>query len=140
MNPASTNTVLSPFRVERNSTATPAAGIGVAIDFAVETTAGNTEMGMRLAAEPTTLTATSEDFAFNLYLMSSGAAPTKALGVTDAGDVDVVNDIRWDTDTTTVISFADNFINLQPEGYSTLSAFHDGTTSQVQIDAKAASN
>jgi hypothetical protein len=71
---AATNTVTQVMRLDSQSSGTPAAGIGVGLEFAVETAAGNTEVGATLDAVTTDVTSTSEDFDLLVKLMIAGAA------------------------------------------------------------------
>lgn len=71
---SSTNTVLSAARLRRDSSGTPATGIGVGLDFAVETAADNVEVGASIQAVTTDVTSTSEDFDLVIKTMAAGAA------------------------------------------------------------------
>jgi hypothetical protein len=71
---ATTNAVTQVFQLNSQSSGTPANGIGVGMEFAVETTAGNTEVGATIDAVVTDVTATSEDFDLVVKLMAAGAA------------------------------------------------------------------
>lgn len=86
---AATNTVTNILRVDSQSSGTPAAGIGVGIQMAAETAAGNTEVGVVLEAVTTDVTAGSEDFDFVVKNMAAGAAATETLRVTSVGDTKV---------------------------------------------------
>lgn len=83
---ASTNTVLTPFALTRESTGTPANGIGVGISFDVETTVANVERLGIIEISASDVTAASEDGQFSLKLMKAGAAATEVLGITSNGD------------------------------------------------------
>jgi hypothetical protein len=71
---AATNTVTQALRLDSQSSGTPAVGIGVGLEFAVETAAANTEVGATLEAVTTDVTSTSEDFDLLVKLMIAGAA------------------------------------------------------------------
>lgn len=71
---SATNTIIDVARVEGRSTGTPAAGIGAALLFAAETSAGNYEVGARIEAVTTDVTAASEDFDLVIKSMAAGAA------------------------------------------------------------------
>jgi fibronectin-binding autotransporter adhesin len=71
---AATNTVTQAIRLDSQSSGTPAAGIGVGMEFAAETSAGNTEVGATIEAITTDVTSTSEDFDLVIKLMIAGAA------------------------------------------------------------------
>jgi len=70
---AATNTVTQVLRLDSQSSGTPANGIGVGLEFAAETSAGNTEVGATIEAVTTDVTATSEDFDLVVKLMAAGA-------------------------------------------------------------------
>ena len=74
---AGTNTAPTLLRLQRTSSGTPANGIGAGIDFEVETSAGNNEVGVAVRAVATDVTAASEDFDLVFYLMVAGAAVTE---------------------------------------------------------------
>jgi len=82
---AATNTVTTVATLRSTSTGTPAAGIGVAIDFAAETAAGNNEIGARISAVTTDVTSTSEDFDLVVSTMAAGAAVAERGRVTSKG-------------------------------------------------------
>ena len=90
---ATTNTVLDVLRLDRQSSGTPATGIGVGMEFAAETSAGNTEVGAIIEAKTTDVTATSEDFDLIFYTMQNGGTPagtaTESMRLTSAGDLQV---------------------------------------------------
>lgn len=78
---AATNTVIDVARLESRSTGTPAAGIGSGLLFSVETAASNLEIGARIEAITTDVTATSEDFDLAFKVMAGGAAATEVMRV-----------------------------------------------------------
>lgn len=82
---AATNTVTTVATLRSTSTGTPAAGIGVALDFAAETAAGNNEIGGRISAVTTDVTSTSEDFDLVFSAMAAGAAVTECGRITSKG-------------------------------------------------------
>jgi hypothetical protein len=71
---AATNTVTYVERLTSTSSGTPANGIGVGIEFEVETAAGNNEVGATIEAVTTDVTSTSEDFDIVFKAMAAGAA------------------------------------------------------------------
>jgi hypothetical protein len=71
---AATNTVTQIGRFTSTSSGTPAAGIGVGVEFEVETAAGNNEVGATIEAVTTDVTSTSEDFDLVFKTMDAGAA------------------------------------------------------------------
>lgn len=84
---SSTSTVEKVFIVNRQSSGTPAAGIGASIEMAVETASGNTETGVILEAVTTDVTAASEDFDFVVKTMTNGAAASEKLRVTASSNL-----------------------------------------------------
>lgn len=88
---ATTNSVTNILRIDSQSSGTPAAGIGVGIEMAAETAAGNTEIGVVLEALTTDVTSTSEDFDLVVKNMNNGAAAAETLRVTSKGNVQVPN-------------------------------------------------
>lgn len=84
---AGTNTVLDVLRIDRQSSGTPAAGIGVGMEFAVETAAGNTEVGATIDAVTTDVTAASEDFDLVFKTMAAGAAAAERVRIASLGQI-----------------------------------------------------
>jgi len=134
------NTVLDVLRVDRQSSGTPAVGIGVGIEFAVETAAGNTEIGATIEAITTDVTAASEDFDLVFKTMAAGAAASEAMRIKSTNIVDVVSlAIAGTTVTSTAAE-----LNIL-DGVTATAAelnFVDGVTSaiQTQLNAKQASD
>jgi len=86
---SATNTVIDVMRVDARSSGTAAAGIGAGLLFGVRTSAGNTEVGARIEAITTDVTAGSEDFDISFKVMAAGAAATEAMRIRSTGVVDV---------------------------------------------------
>jgi hypothetical protein len=84
---ATTNAVTQVLRVDSQSSGTPATGIGVGIEFATETAAGNTEIGATIEAITTDVTSTSEDFDLSFKTMAAGAAAAERMRVTSTGNL-----------------------------------------------------
>lgn len=82
---ALTNTVDPTFQIQHNTTGTAAAGIGTSMDFKQETAAANDEIGARIAAVTTDVTATSEDFKLDFMTMAGGAAAATSLSIGSTG-------------------------------------------------------
>jgi hypothetical protein len=59
---------------------TPAAGVGVGMEFATSTGASNAEVGASIHAIATDVTAASEDFDLVFYLMAAGTAISENIG------------------------------------------------------------
>jgi len=70
---STTNTAPPVLALRRTSSGTPANGIGAALDFEVETAAGNIEVVASLRAVTTDVTAASEYCDLVMYLMKNGA-------------------------------------------------------------------
>ena len=87
---AGTTTVLYPAVLDRQSSGTPAAGIGSGLAFDVETAAGNTERGATIEAVTTDVTSTSEDFDLVFKTMAAGAAAAEAARFLSTGGIKVV--------------------------------------------------
>lgn len=68
-----TSTVEPVARFAFESTGTPANGIGVSVEFEVETSVSNNEIGAIIEAVVTDVTSTSEDFDLILKTMAAGA-------------------------------------------------------------------
>lgn len=81
-----TNTVNNVLRINHRTVNTPAAGIGVGIDFETQTTAGgNYEIGSTIESISTDVTVGSEDFDLVFKTMSAGAAAVEKFRVTSDG-------------------------------------------------------
>jgi len=68
------NGVTRVFRLTHTTTGTPAVGIGVGVEFNVETSASNFEIGAAIEASATFVTAAAENFDLVAKLMTGGAA------------------------------------------------------------------
>lgn len=86
---AATNTIIDVARLEARSSGTPANGIGVGLLFAAETTANNFEIGARIEAVTTDVTAASEDFDLVFKTMAAGAAAAERMRIGSTGLVNV---------------------------------------------------
>jgi hypothetical protein len=82
---ATTNAVTQILRIDSQSSGTPANGIGVGMEFATETAAGNTEIGATIEAIATDVTSTSEDFDLSFKTMTAGAAASEKARLTSTG-------------------------------------------------------
>ena len=74
---ASTSSIISAGRFTRTTTGTPAVGIGTAIDFQTETSAGTNKLGGAVYTTATSLTPGSENFDMGLAVMQQGVASTE---------------------------------------------------------------
>lgn len=77
--------VTSVLRLDHQASASPSSGIGVGAEFAVETAAGNTEVGATIEAIATSVTSTSENFDLSFKTMTSGAAASEKVRMTSTG-------------------------------------------------------
>lgn len=82
---ATTNTVEPLLALNRQSSGTPANGIGASLVFDVETAAGNTERGATIEAVTTDVTAASEDFDLVFKTMAAGAGSSERARVGSDG-------------------------------------------------------
>jgi hypothetical protein len=80
-----TNTVQQAFRLSHITSGTPAAGIGVGMEFEVETAVGNNEIGGTLEVLTTDVTGASEDFDFVFKNMAGGAAASETFRIASTG-------------------------------------------------------
>src|SRR5690606_17122661 len=76
---SSTNTVVYATRLTTVSINSPAAGLGVGIEFEVETSGGNNEVGATIEAVVTDVTSTSEDFDLVFKTMGAGAPASEKM-------------------------------------------------------------
>jgi hypothetical protein len=82
---ASNTSVTYVTRLTHTTSGSPTAGIGVGMEFEVETTAGNNEIGATIEAVTTDVTGASEDFALVFKTMVAGAAATEIARLTSTG-------------------------------------------------------
>ena len=86
-----TTTVLYPLELKRTSSATPAAGIGVGVNFITETAGGNNETGSVIESLTTDVGSGSEDFDMVFKNMKAGAAAAEVLRMKSTGKVAFAN-------------------------------------------------
>jgi len=84
---SSTNTVLNILGLTRQSSGTPAVGIGVGMDFVVETSANNNEIGATIEAITTNVGSTTEAFDFTFNLMAGGATAAEKMRIASTGAI-----------------------------------------------------
>lgn len=82
---ASNSAVTYLQRLTHTTSGSPAAGIGVGLEFEVETSASNNEVGATIETVTTDVTGGSEDFDLVFKLMTSGAAADEKLRLTSLG-------------------------------------------------------
>ena len=76
-------------RLTHTTSGTPAAGIGTGLEFEVETSAGNNEVGAAVDAVTTAVGAGAEAFDLVFRLMTAGAVPTEAARIKAGGGLTV---------------------------------------------------
>lgn len=86
---ANTNAVLYDARFTVTSSGTPANGIGAGVEFEVETSSSNNEIGATIEAVTTDVTSTSEDFDLVFKTMTAGAAAAERVRITSDGRVGI---------------------------------------------------
>jgi hypothetical protein len=82
---AATSSVEPVARLSHATSGTPAAGIGAALEFEVETAGGNMEVGARIDAVTTDVNSATEDFDLVVRLMAAGAAVAEKLRILSTG-------------------------------------------------------
>lgn len=82
---ATTNAVTYVQRLTSTSSGTPANGIGVGIEFEVETSSANNEIGATIEAVTTDVTSTSEDFDLVFNTMAAGSTAAERFRLSDSG-------------------------------------------------------
>jgi len=129
---SSTNTVLNILGLTRQSSGTPAAGIGVGMDFVVETSASNNEIGATIEAITTDVSSTSEDFDFVFKLMAGGATAAEKMKIASTGA------ITFNQEYTFPVADGNTNEFLQTDGAGNLSFAGGGTpggaNTQVQFN------
>tara|TARA_R100001082_G_scaffold109446_3_gene86663 strand:+ start:2142 stop:3575 length:1434 start_codon:yes stop_codon:yes gene_type:complete len=73
---STTNAVVLPFKISEVTSGTPAVGLGVGMQYEVETSAGNNEIGAITDAQVTNVSSGSETFKWNLSVMNGGSLVT----------------------------------------------------------------
>ncbi len=86
---ATASGVTNVLKVSHTTSGTPAAGIGVGMEFEAETAAENNEIGAVIEVLTTDVTAASEDFDLVIKLMTAGAAAAEVARFTSAGALNV---------------------------------------------------
>ena len=84
---ATTNTVLNILGLTRQSSNNPAVGIGVGMDFVVETSTNNNEIGATIQAITTNVGSGTEAFDFTFNLMAGGATAAEKLKIASTGAI-----------------------------------------------------
>jgi len=81
-----TNAVVFPFKLSQITSGTPANGLGVGMQFEVETSAGNNEIGATMEVVTTDVSSGSEDFKIVFKAMAAGSAAAEMLSL-DANNI-----------------------------------------------------
>lgn len=97
-----TNTVLSATRITHETSGTPAAGIGVGLEFEQETAVANNEVIATIEAVATDVTGASEEGSLSLKVMVAGAAATEALKVDSSVAAGETRLLLYDVDNATM--------------------------------------
>lgn len=98
---AVTNTSSAAAKVQHTTSGTPANGIGVGIEFEVETSVSNNEVGAIVETVATDVTGASEDFDLVVKLMAGGSAAAEVARFTSDGDLQLTGDtVRLPTERT----------------------------------------
>ena len=84
---SSTSTVLPLLGLTRTSSGTPAAGIGVGMEFVVETTSNNNEIGATINAVATEVGSGGENFDLVFNTMTAGATANEKLRISSTGSI-----------------------------------------------------
>lgn len=140
---ATTNAVTTALTVESQSSGTPAAGIGVGMDFAVETAASNVEIGAQVEAVTTDVSSASEDVDLVVNLMAGGAAAAEKFRIASTGAVTAQGNIE--TVGGTVTTTGNTNLTLNPAGTGTVELgaatnISSGTLTVTSGDITSASN
>jgi len=137
---ANNNTVTEVFRATHTTSGVPGAGIGTAIGFEAETSAGNNELGATLSAVTTDVSSGAENFQLAISLMNSGAAVTevarftqdKKLGIGTTTPGTAIEAVVDDANTSSIISagrFTHTTSGTPAVGIGTAIDFQTETTS-----------
>jgi hypothetical protein len=81
--------VVQVLRLDHQALVTPSTGIGVGMEFATETAAGNTEVGATIEAISTDVTPASEDFDLVFKTMSAGATAAERMRIDSLGNLGI---------------------------------------------------
>jgi len=89
---------------KNTTTAAPLVGFGMGLDFSVETSASNYEVGVQLQAVTTDVSGGSEDFDFVINLMTAGATAAEIARFQSDGKLDLVTGAEYQIAGTDVLS------------------------------------
>jgi hypothetical protein len=87
---SATNTPATAATLSHETSAVPAVGIGVRLDFECETSTSNTNIGARISAVSTNIGSGTEAFDLEILLQSGGALPTMVAKFLSNGNFSIV--------------------------------------------------
>lgn len=128
---ALTNTVHPLVTFTHTTSDTPAAGIGLSLDWYQETAAANTELGARIAVVTSDVTAASEDFGINWMLMAAGVAPATKMSLGSTGVLTLVNGATLDNATNGTLTITEPAIAIAGTLATTGAVDFGGTITQA---------
>jgi hypothetical protein len=100
---ATNNAVTVLQRLTHTTSGTPGVGIGAGMEFMVETSAGNNEIGARIDAVTTNVSSGTEAFDIVFRTMTGGAAVTESLRIKDDGKLQIQSIAQDDAETKIVV-------------------------------------
>ena len=104
---AATNTPVTAATLSHETSGSPAAGIGVRLDFQCETSTSNTNIGARLSAVSTNVGSGTEAFDLQVLLQSAGALPTIVAKFVSDGNFGIVGNTLNVPNTRTITTSTD---------------------------------
>lgn len=128
---ALTNAVTYPVTLTHETSGTPAANIGVGLEFEQETSAGNNEAVMSLDAVIDDVTSTNEDASFSVKLMAAGAAKAEKFAVESTGVVTLVNGETLDNTVDGSVTLTGDFYVNGTQEYKTCTIADGDATPDV---------
>ena len=135
---AATNTVTSVVKLTHTTSATPAIGIGVGMQFETESSVANNEIGSTLDSVTTNVGLGTEDFDFVFNLMAGGAAVAERMRISSGSNLTITSA----TGVTPRITAAgaDTDINLELEVKGTGTVQIVGSSGDGTLDVTSANN
>lgn len=88
-NDTNNSSVVYPIKLDHRTTGTPAVGIGVGIEFQVETSNSSFEVGSVIESVSTDVTLGAEDFDLVFKNVSGGSAASEVMRIDNAGNVTI---------------------------------------------------
>ncbi len=138
------NSVTDVMRIEKQTTNNPAVGIGVGLEFAVETTANNIEVGAVIEARSSNIGLGTETFALVFGVMDTGAnaleklriGPKGQIGLGGSGLYGIQGDVLKSGGDSGVPTWGGAEYSIAPTGTYTLT----NTTTMQKIFGNASTN